>query len=66
MVFSSYSYVIESLIYVLTSAGYNIFIHLTNKAFSPTHHVVVDGFNPMIMMLVCLLLRKKNFQYGCK
>ena len=55
-VFSSYSYVIEVVIYVFTSAGYNIFIHLCNKDLGPTHHIVADAFGSMVVMLVSLIL----------
>lgn len=42
------------------STGYNIFILLTNKTFGPTH-IVVDAFNPMVVMLVSLFLLKRIF-----
>lgn len=59
-VFSFYSYLIEVLIYVITSSGYNIFIHLCNKDLGPTHHIVSEALASMVVMLVSLILSERK------
>ena len=57
-IFTNKYYFIEVMIYVLTSTGYNVFFHLVNKHFGPTHHVISDAFSSMVVMMITIISSK--------
>lgn len=57
-IFTNKYYFIEVMIYVLTSTGYNVFFHLVNKHFGPTHHVISDAFSSMVVMMITIITSK--------
>ena len=54
IIMSNGYYIIQVILYILLSTGYNEFIQLVLKYYGPTHRVITDVFSSLCIMLFLL------------
>ena len=58
--FSSRYYVIEIIIYLITTLGHNVLFLVTNKYLGPTYHIIIDATSSMVIMLLDIGITNSN------
>ena len=54
--FSNGYFIIEIIIYLITTLGHNVLFLVTNKYLGPTYHIIIDATSSMVIMLLDIVI----------